>query len=526
MGSRTIGVLSFKAGGTGVFTIFLCPNIASKILLLCVMWDQIQHHFSAISLVLVILLSVFTVIRIIMDTDNSSKTMAYILLVFLVPVAGSIIYFSFGTNYRRRKLFTKKIIQNDELYEKLERQLSENSLKVFAAHSELLEGHKDLVQLLLRDSKAVLSYNNVKLLINGEQKFPEVIRALEQAREYIHLEYYIFDDDEIGTTIIDLLKRKAAEGITVRFIYDDFGSHALADATIAAMRDAGIQVYPFFEVKFYLLANRINYRDHRKIIIVDGITGFIGGINVSDKYVNKGDPKSLYWRDTHVKIEGPAVSSLQYHFIANWNFCTDETLDITRNFFPNLFDAPPEDHQDLVQIVAGGPDYPSSAIMLSFFTAIVDAREKVYISSPYFIPNQSIYDALKKAALSGKDVRLLLPGISDSFIVNAAARSYFKDMLACGVRIFLYHKGFMHAKTIVVDDNLSIVGTANMDGRSFELNFEINAVIYSRRVSEELEAALIRDMEHSEEIFIEDWAKRAWWIELLEDTARLLSPIL
>lgn len=491
------------------------------------MIELISRHLSTISLVLVVLLSVFTVIRIIMDTDNSSKTMAYILLVFLVPVAGCIIYFAFGTNYRRRKLFSKKIIQNDALFERIEAQLAEVSQQVFAAHSEQLQGHKDLVQLLLRDSKAALSYNKVKLLINGEQKFPEVIRAIEKAKEYIHLEYYIFDDDVIGTRIIDLLKRKVAEGVTVRFIYDDFGSHSLADATIADMRQAGIQIFPFFEVKFYLLANRINYRDHRKIIIVDGLTGFIGGINVTDKYINDDDnPGSLYWRDTHIKIEGPAVNSLQYHFIANWNFCTDEVLDITRNFFPNLFEEQQQGHEDLVQIVAGGPDYPSSAIMLSFFTAIVDAREKVYIASPYFIPNESIYDALKKAALSGKDVRLLLPGISDSFIVNAAARSYFAEMLSCGVRIFLYHKGFMHAKTMVIDDSISIVGTANMDARSFDLNFEINAVIYSKRVCKELETSFLNDINYSEEIFYEDWAKRAWWTELLEDTARLLSPIL
>lgn len=489
------------------------------------MWEQIQSHFSTISLVVVILLSVFTVIRIIMDTNNSSKTMAYILLVFLLPVAGSIIYFAFGTNYRRRKLFSKKIIQNDALYEKIEIQLAEASQKVLKEGSSNLEGHENLVRLLLKDSKSVLSYNKVKLLLNGEQKFPEVIRAIEAAKEYIHLEYYIFDDDVIGQQIISLLKRKAKEGVVVRFIYDDFGSHGLADATIGSMRDTGIQIFPFFEVKFYLLANRINYRDHRKIIIVDGTTGFIGGINVSDRYVNSGVPGSLYWRDTHIKITGPAVNSLQYHFIANWNFCTDETLDITRNFFPNLFEQL-EGHEDLVQIVAGGPDYPSSSIMLSFFTAIVDAKEKVYIASPYFIPNESIYDALKKAALSGKDVRLLLPGISDSHIVNAAARSYFSEMLSCGVRIFLYQKGFMHAKTMVVDDTLAIVGTANMDGRSFDLNFEINAVIYSKSICSELEAAFLNDTNYSEEIFLEDWGKRAWWLELMEDTARLLSPIL
>lgn len=489
------------------------------------MWEQFLKHYPTISLVFIILLSVITIVRIIMDTNNSAKTMAYILLVFLFPIGGAIIYFAFGTNYRRRKLFSKKIILNDDLFNKIEDRLAEASLEALNEGHENIKGNEDLIRLLMKDSKAPLSYNKVKLLINGEEKFVEVLKAIESAQSFIHLEYYIFDDDEIGNKIINLLKVKAEQGVTVRFIYDDFGSHGLADDTIEMMRQANIQVFPFFEVKFYLLANRINYRDHRKIIIVDGLVAFTGGINVSDRYVNTGEAGRLYWRDTHVMIEGPAVNSLQYHFIANWNFCTDETLEINRMFFPNIFEKK-ENHEDLVQIVAGGPDYPTSGIMLSFFTAIVNAKERVYITSPYFIPNESIYDALKKAALSGKDTRLLLPGISDSKIVNAAARSYFKDLLSCGVRIFLYQKGFIHAKTMIVDQNLSIVGSANMDGRSFDLNFEINAVVYSKKICGELSEAYLNDINYSEELSANEWEKRAWWRELLDDIARLLSPIL
>ncbi|MFA6057188.1 MAG: cardiolipin synthase [Taibaiella sp.] len=489
------------------------------------MWELFLKHYPTISLVFIILLSVFTIVRIIMDTNNSAKTMAYILLVFLFPIGGAVIYFAFGVNYRRRKLFSKKIILNEDLFTKIEDQLSEASLEALNEGHENIKGNEDLIRLLLKDSKAPLSYNKVKLLINGEEKFAAVLQALESAELFIHMEYYIFDDDEIGNKIINLLKVKAQQGVTVRFIYDDFGSHGLADDTIATMKDAGIQVFPFFEVKFYLLANRINYRDHRKIIIVDGLVGFTGGINVSDRYINDGDAERLYWRDTHVMIEGPAVNSLQYHFIANWNFCTDETLEINRMFFPNIFEKK-ENHEDLVQIIAGGPDYPTSGIMLSFFTAIVNAKERVFITSPYFVPNESIYDALKKAALSGKDTRLLLPGISDSKIVNAAARSYFKDLLACGVRIFLYQKGFIHAKTIVVDDNLSMVGSANMDARSFDLNFEINAVVYSKKICKELNEAYLNDINYSVELSAKEWEKRAWWRELFDDIARLLSPLL
>jgi len=489
------------------------------------MWQLIIHHFPSVSLVFIILLSVFTIIRIIRDTNNSAKTLAYILLVFLVPVGGALIYFTFGVNYRRRKIFSKKVISNEVLFGKIEERLSELSMEVLQEEHDNIAGQEDLIRLLLKDSKAPLSYNKVKLLLNGEQKFEAVFRAIAEAEHYVHLEYYIFDEDEIGSRMIDLLMEKARAGVTVRFIYDDFGSHNLSKGTVRRMREAGVQIYPFYEVKFWLLANRLNYRDHRKILIVDGLTGFTGGINVSDKYINDGDPEKLYWRDTHVMIQGPAVNSLQYHFIANWNFCAEETLEIGRQFFPNLFEHK-EGHDDLVQIVAGGPDYPTSGIMLSFFTAIVTARESIYITSPYFIPNESIYDALKKAALSGKDVRLLLPGISDSRLVNAAARSYFSDLLQCGVRIYLYQKGFVHAKTMVADENLSIVGTANMDARSFDMNFEINAVVYSKEICSALRDAFLNDINYSIELSPSQWEKRAWWRELLDDVARLLSPVL
>lgn len=489
------------------------------------MLDFLIKHSSSISLTFVLLLAVFTVVRIIRDTNNSSKTLAYILLVFLLPVAGSIIYFAFGVNYRRRKMFSKKILANEALFERIEGRLLEQSRLVLKEQHANIAGADNLANLLMNDARAPLSYNKVELLTNGEQKFPEVISALKAATKFIHIEYYIFDYDEIGKEIIAVLKERVAAGVTVRFIYDDFGSHQINDDVLGDLREAGILAFPFYEVKFFLLANRLNYRNHRKIIIVDGNIGFTGGINVSDRYINRGLPEELYWRDTHVKITGSAVNSLQYHFIANWNFCSEQMLKLEPEYFTKITE-PSAEAEDLVQIVAGGPDYPSSSVMLSFFTAIVSARQKIFITSPYFIPNESICDALKTAALSGKDVRLLLPGISDSKIVNAAARSYFQEMLLSGVKIYLYQKGFVHAKTMVVDDKIAIVGTANMDARSFDLNFEINAIVYSKRVCAELTEMFLKDLEDSDETTLEEWNERKWWQELRDDLARLLSPLL
>jgi cardiolipin synthase len=422
-------------------------------------------------------------------------------------------------------MFSKNILDNENLYNKMLGYLLKQSHQVMAAQRKTILGAEPLINFLLNEVKSTFSANNVTLLINGEQKFPEVIKALQSAKQFIHLEYYIFEDDEIGRTIINLLKLKAAEGVQVRFIYDDFGSRSINRHVLNELRKAGVHAFPFYKVRILFLANRLNYRDHRKIIIVDGRVGFIGGINVSDRYINKPNGKGLFWRDTHLKILGPAVHSLHYHFISNWNFCSGKKLELRPEFFRSHH-LPDNSATDLVQVVAGGPDYPGSSVMLNFFSAIVNARKRVYITSPYFIPSDSICDALKTSALSGCDVRLLLPGISDSMIVNAAARSYYGEMLAAGVRIFLYQKGFVHAKTMVVDDLISVVGTANMDTRSFDLNFEINAVVYSSRICSELAEAFFQDIANSKEILFEDWNNRTQWQELRDGVARLLSPLL
>lgn len=480
-------------------------------------------YYPYIIAVIVLIIDIITAYRIIIDTHNSTKTLAYLLLVLILPIVGSAFYFSFGINYRKKKIYSKKIISNDILYRNIMDWLKVRSRKTEEAFEDDLKYYKDIIHFLINDSSSLLSLNKVTLLLNGENKFESVLEALEKAKSFIHLEYYIFENEGIGKKIIEILKRKAGEGVKVRFIYDDFGSHKLRNI-LDDLRTAGIEIFPFYKIRFFFLANRINYRDHRKIIVIDGITGFIGGINVSDRYINTGEKNKLYWRDTHLKIEGPAVNNLQYHFIANWNFASNAILDIQPFYFP--LDFTDNTGRELVQIVPGGPDYPSSGIMLSFFTAIVMARQRIYITSPYFIPNDSICDALRKAALSGKDVRLLLPGISDSRIVNAAARSYFYDMLSNNVKIYLYQKGFVHAKTMVVDEMVSIVGTANMDVRSFDLNFEINAVVYGKEINRQLTEAFMNDLAYSEEITLQDWLKRGMVQRFIDASARLLSPLL
>ncbi len=290
------------------------------------------------------------------------------------------------------------------------------------------------------------------------------------------------------------------------------------------MKEAGAEIYPQIKVLLWQLANRLNHRDHRKIIIVDGTVGFVGGINVSDRYDNSIDT-GLFWRDTHVKITGPLVRSLQRHFTVSWNTSTPAKVEFGKDLFPDT-EVVTSERFSLGQIVAGGPIYPKSNIMLSYFKIFTLAREKLYVTNPYFIPSDSIMDALKQAALSGVDVRLLLPFKSDSKIVGAASRFYFSDLLDAGVRIFLYKKGFVHAKTLVCDSMLSVVGTANMDIRSFDLNFEIMSVIYDKAFAHELENAFLKDLDECLEVNPEDWKKRGFLERLVYSVARLISSLL
>lgn len=479
-------------------------------------------NFSILFWVTSALVAVFTAIRVILDTHSPTKTSAYLLLLVVLPILGAGIYFTFGVNYRKRKIYNKKLIANQKLFQKIKNQIIDESLALKEKHCNRLGGCYDMIDFLLGDSLSPLTENKVTVLLNGEQKFPHVLRALESARQQIHMEYYIYEDDKIGNTIKDILIRKAKEGVQVRIIYDDFGSSSIRKRIVKELREAGVQIFPFYVIRLPMFASRINYRDHRKIIIVDGAIGFVGGINISDRYINDGSQR-LYWRDTHLMMEGAAALSLQFHFLSNWNFCSGQTLGLSSEFFPEI---PRSQRKDLVQIVCSGPDYPRASIMLCFFTAITGARDLVYITTPYFIPNESINNALKKASLSGKDVRLLVPEDSDSRFVNAASRFYYHDLLEAGVRIFRYKKGFIHAKTIVVDDAMSIVGTANIDFRSFDLNFEINAVVYGHEVNQTLREAFLKDLDDSEEINFEAWRNRSKLAVLVDSAARIGAPLL
>ena len=477
-------------------------------------------------LIIYILLLIYTIIKILLNTQATAKTLAYILLVSVLPVVGIVIYFSFGVNYRHHKFTKKGIASLNNLTREFNIIRIDNTEELIKEHSKNVGGFTELIKFIYKIGDENLSHNQCELLINGEEKFPEVLRTLESAKHFIHMEYYDWENDERGNQIKAVLLRKVKDGLKIRILIDDYASRKIKGNIVKELRAGGVEIYPVIKIKILYLANRINHRDHRKVIIIDGHTGFVGGINISDRYDNSIDT-GLYWRDTHVKITGPAVLNMQRHFITNWNVSqSDNKLTISKDLFPELKKKDISKGSELTQIVAGGPIYPMSNIMLTYFRIFTLAKERLYITNPYFIPNDSILDALKQAAISGVDVRLMMPEKSDSVVVGAASKFYYTELLQAGVKIFLYKKGFVHAKTVVADTRLSVIGTANMDIRSFDLNFEIMSVNYGEKFAKKLEGVFRTDLMECDEIIYKDWLQQGIIKKISYAVARLISSFL
>ena len=501
---------------------------------------------------LYVLITIAVCLRIIYDTRTTSKTLAYLLLTIFLPVVGMIVYFTVGTNLRLKSLYSKKLTDDEALAVRISEQVVSRSRAQMQQATSDVQQNQKLAQLMVRENTSPLTgKNGVTLLLNGEAKFPDLLQSLQRARHHIHIEYYIYDDDQIGNAIKDILIQKAKAGVQVRFIYDDFGSRAISKKLVPELRAAGVQAYPFYKLTLPNFAQRLNYRNHRKIVVIDGYTAYVGGINVSDRYINRPNQhgtrvdspeqgsgpigsrgktptnkdKQVFWRDTHLRIDGTGSYYLQHLFLCDWNFCADEPLPLEASFFGNDLSAPTADGA-IVQIGASGPDSRHPGLLFSFLQAINLAREEILITTPYFIPGDSLLDALMVAALSGVRVKLLVPGQSDSLLVNAAASSYYGDLMGVGVQIYRYQKGFVHAKTMVTDGSLAVVGTANMDYRSFDLNFEVAAFVYDTGVADQLKQAFTDDLAHSERIDYNEWQQRSRIRRLAQKTARMVAPLL
>jgi cardiolipin synthase A/B len=486
------------------------------------LWDlalRISHQWYWV--VPFILAWIGVIFTILLDNKNPTKSIAYILLLALVPVAGLVVYFFFGRDYRKQRLFNLKGAVDSPIIESF---WTDHHVEFERRFEQTEAAVGDLIapaRLIFNQHQGFLTENNqIKLLVNGEQKFPEVLRSIEEAKHHIHLEYYIFTYDDVGKKIVDALIRKSKEGVIVRMIIDDFGSPKKRKM-VKRLRKAKIEIFRFMPVVFPFLA-QANFRNHRKIIVIDGRVGFEGGINIDERYLNSGKHE-LYWRDTHIKVEGPLVNLLQLQFLLSWHFTSKTNFPFEQPYFGNKFE-----HKEgaTATLVASGPDSPRPYCMEAILAAINQAKKRIWIITPYFIPTDQILTALQIAASNGVDVRMILPGKSDSHIVKHASLSYVKPLVRSGIRIFLYEKGFAHAKTMTFDNQLTIVGTANMDTRSFYINFEIAAIIYDRKLCEEVDRSFEVDLQNSNEIHYQEWSKRSFYNRLLDSTCRLMTPLL
>lgn len=494
-------------------------------------WDWIPEHLIFVNLLMSVGIVFF-------QRRDPRTVWAWLLALNFIPVFGIIFYLLFCQDFKKSRMFRIKEVE-DRL--NCPAKLQEDCIKSrdLALLGDLADDYEPLVLYNLDTSGSVLTMNNkVQIFTDGEDKFQDLRCELEKAEEYIHMEYYIIKNDEVFDSIAPILIRKAGEGVQVRILADGMGGRFMPGSRWEALKQAGVQVGIFFPPVLGRLNLRVNYRNHRKIVVIDGRWGYVGGFNIGREYVSK-DPKFGYWRDTHLKLGGEAVLSLQIRFALDWNYAVGENLFQDARYFELHI---PTDRPQMkdesgkfscvhipevgIQIIASGPDTMYRQIRDNYLELFHQARKHIYIQTPYFVPDDAVLSALQIAARSGVEVRLMIPCKPDHPFVYWATYSYVGDLLRAGARCFTYENGFLHAKGVCVDGQVCCYGTANMDIRSFELNFEVNAVIYNQKITEQMEEIFLNDLESCREITRELYEARGLVTRFKEQCSRLLSPLL
>lgn len=460
------------------------------------------------------------------ERRNPASTWAWLLVLLFVPIFGFLAYMVFGRNSKREKMFREKEKYDQEVYYKYLFHDVHSAEKVkqqkecIANRGKLVDADyvTDLAHLHLNSGNWVTFNNQVEYFNNGKDKFEALVRDIRNAKKFIHLEYYIWRGDRLGTRLVEELTKKAAEGVEVRLLYDGIGNARLPKYFFDRLHAAGGYTAAFLP-RFVV---RLNYRNHRKLAIIDGEIGYIGGFNVGDEYlgiVKRYGP----WRDTHLRFRGDAIDQMQMRFIKDWNFTAKSgIIRLSTKYFPER----PQFDGVQTQIVSSGPDTQWKNVRNGYFKMINEAESHVYLTTPYFVPDDGIFEALRVAALAGLDVRIIIPGNPDHFFVYWASMSYLGELLEAGVKVYQYERGFIHAKVLTIDGTVASVGSANMDIRSFDLNFEVNAFMYDEAMTKRLEEDFKNDLRSSVEITREWYHHRKWWFRVNEAVARLVSPML
>ena len=457
-------------------------------------------------------IAILAVVHVVMDNRQPAKTMAWALVIWFVPVVGLIFYLFFGINTRKERYVSERSMN----------MLTKRSMLEFAEQQNLRlpERQKPLIDLFVNQNLALpFKDNKVEIYTNGYEFFPALLAAIHEAKSHIHLDMYIFVDDALGYLISDALIAKSREGVEVRVIYDDVGCWNVSHSFFERMREEGIEVVSFLPVRFPSFTSKVNYRNHRKIIVIDGRIGFIGGMNIALRYV-KGTGGHA-WRDTMLKVTGGAVAALQRAFLVDWYF-VDRTLLSDRKFYPHA----ELENDCLAQVVTSGPVTPYPEIMQGFVRIIMGARRYLYLETPYFLPNESVLFALKTIAMAGVDVRVLCPRYSDARFVEWASRSYLREAAEAGVKVYLYEDGFLHSKLMVCDDSISTCGSTNLDFRSFENNFEANIFFYDEGIALRMKHLFQKDVAQAVPLEeVPERLRRGFLVRLWESVTRMLSPL-
>lgn len=477
------------------------------------------HQWFAMGSLGIIVNIILIIFLIFFERKNPSTTWAWLFILVFIPILGFILYLLFGLNLNTQKLSNKKLMDDNaknSYFQKIKKKYNYDFQKIM---------NKDVVLMNYNNCNSIYTIeNNVELYYNGKDLFDSIKKSLQNAKEYIHIEFYIFRSDILGTEIIDILCEKARAGINIKLLVDSMGN-SIRRKQIKKLKEAGVKLSIFFPNIFHFLNLRLNYRNHRKIIVIDGKTSYLGGFNVGDEYL--GNSSIGHWRDTHMKIQGPAINDLEERFLLDWTYSVGEELtDEHKKYMfkdeeiENIADFTP------LQIVSSGPDYAQNHIKNTYMKIINNAKESIYIQSPYFVPDDSLLDSLKLSALSGVDVNIMLPGNPDHFFMPWVSNQYIDALLEYGINVYLYNKGFIHAKTLVADSNISSIGTANMDIRSFSLNFETNAILFSEKIAENLKKQFKIDIAECTKLEKTAFKERPLSTRFFEAIFRLLAPIM
>ena len=452
------------------------------------------------------------VLVIITENRNPLKTIPWVIALLLAPGIGLLFYFFFGQDNRKQRIISRRT------YKRIMKRPQEGKLPQDAC--SVPAPYQPLVTLLTNSNQSSLLYgSNITIYTNGADKFHDLLQEIAKATHHIHIQYYIFCDDTTGCRLRDALVAKARQGVEVRILYDDVGCSGVKKSFFEGMRREGIEAFAFLHVKFPLFTSKVNYRNHRKIAVIDGCVGFIGGMNIADRYVRGTEWGS--WRDTHFRSEGSGAAGLQASFLSDWSATTKRHI-AGAEYYP----AAERHTDDILQIVPSGPFGKWRALLQADSYAVSNARKRIWIQTPYYLPSDVLNSALQVAALAGIDVRLMLPARSDSKVVDLASHSYLDDMMKAGVKILFYKPGFLHSKLLIIDNSLTVIGSANMDFRSFEHNFEVNAFVYDREFTARMAGVFEDDASRCHALTPGEWFNRPRPRRWAESLMRVFSPLL